>query len=933
MEEDASTKVDLSFLDFQSQTASNAGDDTAPQDGFEDDGDDGPLEYDLSNLPVHACRYCGIHNPASVVRCNICSKWFCNSRGSTSGAHIINHMVRSKHKQVSLHENSPLGETVLECYNCGCRNIFLLGFIPAQQESVVVLLCREPCLNLNSIKDMNWDVDQWLPLIADRSFLPWLVKPPSEDELIPAISITAGQISKLEELWKNTPDATLLDLERPGLDGEIAPALPKYEDAHQYQKVFEHLVRLEAEEDRKLKESSTQQGIQVRWDIALNTKLLCMFRLPRRDDDEFRIVVGDELVLTYPGDGARGVWSCKGQISNLRFDEVTLELRNTKHAPTDQTFGFCIDFVWKPVSFDRMQRAMKKFLIDEYSVTGYLFHKLLGHEIEAQEIRASLPRDLSAPNLPPLNPSQQRAVQDVLQKPLSLIQGPPGTGKTVTSASIVYHLANRNKKNGQVLVCAPSNIAVDQLALKIHQTGLKVVRLYAKSREGFDSSVDFLCSHYLVKRLAAEQRNDLHKYICLKEEQGELSSKDEKTMKKLSSQAQKQILAAADVICCTCVGAGDPRLRDFRFRQVLIDEATQATEPECLIPIVMGAKQVVFVGDHCQLGPVVMCKKAAAAGLNRSLFERLIALGNKPIRLQVQYRMHPCLSLFPSTTFYEGSLQNGVSVQERLQPLVQFPWPDPSRPMFFLASVGREEFSSSGTSYLNRVEASNVEKIVSAFFSGGARPEQIGVITPYEGQRAFVVNHMLRHGALNKSLYEDVEVASVDAFQGREKDFIVMSCVRSNENQGIGFLTDPRRLNVALTRAKYGLVVIGNPRVLVKSHLWNNLLYHFQEENLLVEGPLVALKPFIMKIDPPKRYINYAAPQRFVAGSSEPPRRKKMPMYAHPGMIAQQSMDHLRRGTRSIVDDGDNLSLSELSISALSQETGDDQLERPLSQV
>ena len=124
------------------------------------------------------------------------------------------------------------------------------------------------------------------------------------------------------------------------------------------------------------------------------------------------------------------------------------------------------------------------------------------------------------------------------------------------------------------------------------------------------------------------------------------------------------MLQNADVICCTCVGAGDPRLSRMTFRSVLIDESTQATEPECMIPVVMGCRQLVLVGDHCQLGPVVMCKKAARAGLCQSLFERLVVLGIRPIRLQVQYRMHPCLSRFPSNTFYEGSLQNGVTIGE-----------------------------------------------------------------------------------------------------------------------------------------------------------------------------------------------------------------------------------------------------------------------------
>ncbi len=257
---------------------------------------------------------------------------------------------------------------------------------------------------------------------------------------------------------------------------------------------------------------------------------------------------------------------------------------------------------------------------------------------------------------------------------------------------------------------------------------------------------------------------------------------------------------------------------------------------ECMIPLVLGCKQVVLVGDHQQLGPVIMNKKAARAGLTQSLFERLVVLGNRPIRLQVQYRMHPCLSEFPSNMFYEGTLQNGVTAPERIRKNIDFPWPVPDSPMIFYQNLGQEEISSSGTSFLNRytppaeflmtwlmfgcrTEASNVEKIVTKFFKSGVVPSQIGVITPYEGQRSYIVNYMQFSGSLKKDLYKDIEVASVDAFQGREKDYIILSCVRSNEHQGIGFLSDPRRLNVALTRAKFGVVILGNPKVLSKISL------------------------------------------------------------------------------------------------------------------
>eukprot|EP01012_Entosiphon_sulcatum_P063170 TRINITY_DN9022_c0_g1_i1.p1 TRINITY_DN9022_c0_g1~~TRINITY_DN9022_c0_g1_i1.p1 ORF type:complete len:1027 (-),score=174.55 TRINITY_DN9022_c0_g1_i1:117-2867(-) len=809
----------------------------------------------MRELPDHACQYCGIHDNACVVRCNIagCKKWFCNSRGRTSGSHIINHLIRAKHKEVCLHPKSPLGETVLECYNCGCKNVFLLGFIPAKSESVVVLLCREPCLHSNQLQDMDWDSSQWQPLIEDRRFLPWLVKVPTEQEQMRARQISAQQINRMEELWKSHPEASLEDLEKPGVDDEPTPVQFVYEDAYNYQNILGPLVKLEAEYDKRLKESQTQDNIAVRWEMGLNKKRVGYFLYPKEDND-VRLVPGDELRLRFPGDSHHPPWQCVGHVVRLTAsEEVAIEMRSNQGIPLDVSTGYSVDFVWKSTSFDRMQNAMKTFAIDETSLSAFLYHKLLGHAMDQTPIlRTSDRGKYGAPGLPELNPSQVSAVKAVLSRPLSLIQGPPGTGKTVTSATLVYHLVKLNQ--GQVLVAAPSNVAVDQLAEKIHMTGLKVVRLCAKSREAVSSPVEFLTLHYQVRHLDSFDKSELFKLQQLKDEQGELSISDEKKYKQLKRSTEREILNAADVICTTCVGAGDPRLSQFRFKQVLIDESTQATEPECLIPIVMGAKQVVLVGDHCQLGPVIMCKKAARAGLFRSLFERLIMLGIRPIRLQVQYRMHPCLSEFPSNTFYEGTLQNGVTAAERLKTNIDFPWPVPSKPMFFYNSIGQEEFSASGTSYLNRTEAAMVEKIVTQLLKSGIFPDALGVITPYEGQRAFIVNYMQRNGSLRTQLYKEIEVASVDSFQGREKEFIILSCVRSNDHQGIGFLNDPRRLNVALTRARCGLIIIGNAKVLSKQQLWNNLLVHFKEHQCVVEGPLNNLKQSIVQFQKPRKF-------------------------------------------------------------------------------
>ncbi|KAJ7516519.1 hypothetical protein O6H91_22G061200 [Diphasiastrum complanatum] len=487
---------------------------------FDEVGDDDGHDYSKRVLPEHACKYCGTHNPACVARCNVpsCRKWFCNSRGNTSGSHIVNHLVRAKHKEVCLHKDSPLGETTLECYNCGCRNVFLLGFISAKSESVVVLLCREPCLSVSGLKDMSWDLSQWQPLIDDRCFLQWLVKVPSEQEQLRARQISAQQINKVEELWKTNPDATLEDLEKPGVDDEPQPVVLKYEDAYQYQHVFGPLVKLEADYDKLMKESQSKDNITVRWDVGLNKKRVAYFIFPK-EDNELRLVPGDELRLRYPGDSTHSGWQSVGHVIKLTpQEEVALELRANQGVPIDANHNFSVDFVWKSTSFDRMQAAMKTFAVDETSVSGYIYHRLLGHEVESQTVRSTMPRRFGAPGLPELNASQVNAVRSVLQKPVSLIQGPPGTGKTVTSAAIVYHLAKQGQ--GQVLVCAPSNVAVDQLAEKISATGLKVVRFCAKSREAVTSPVEHLTLHYQVRHLDTSEKSELHKLQLLKDEQG-----------------------------------------------------------------------------------------------------------------------------------------------------------------------------------------------------------------------------------------------------------------------------------------------------------------------------------------------------------------------------------------------------------------------------
>lgn len=797
------------------------------------------VEEDNITTPqdVYSCSYCGISNSSCVVKCEICNKWFCNGKLGNRGSHIITHLVLSKHNKISLHPNGDLGDSTLECYNCGTKNIFVLGFVSAKQENVVVILCRLPC---SQQKDSNWDTQQWQSLIEDRQLLSWVAQFPTSEDLNNALNISYDQIVKLEMKWRLNKDATLDDLVEKDEEIEISPILMRYNDAFQYQRSFAPLVKIEADYDKALKESKGLNYISIDWSTSLNNKILASFYFSTIDSNDLKVTVGDEMILRYDGPELDEPWEGKGYIIRLpdsRQEEYTLEMiPNKSHPPpTSLNNRFTAEFVWKGISYERMQDALKTFALDSKSISEYLYLKLLGIEVLDTFFDVQLPSNLSIPNMPNLNASQLYAVETSLKSPLTLIQGPPGTGKTVTSATIVYHLTRLYKKE-KILVCAPSNVAVDHLTEKLTLMGLKVVRITAKSREDVDSSISKYCLHELVKSKA---KGEFKRLTKLKEEIGELSFQDSNVYYSNLRKFENNIIANADVICCTCVGAKDKRLDKLNFRSVLIDESTQASEPECLIPIVKGCKQVILVGDHQQLGPVILNKKASEAGLRQSLFERMIVLGHTPIRLEVQYRMHPCLSEFPSNMFYDGSLQNGITNEDRKILNSNFPWPIRDLPMMFWAIYGREEISVSGTSYLNRVEAMNVERIITRLFKDGIKPSQIGVITPYEGQRNYILQYMQLNSTLNdKDLYSEIEVVSVDAFQGREKDYIILSCVRANSQQLIGFLRDPRRLNVALTRAKFGLMILGNPKALNKDKLWNHLLTFFRSRGCLVEGQI-----------------------------------------------------------------------------------------------
>merc|ERR1712048_283539 len=308
---------------------------------------------------------------------------------------------------------------------------------------------------------------------------------------------------------------------------------------------------------------------------------------------------------------------------------------------------------------------------------------------------------------------------------------------------------------------------------------------------------------------------------------------------------QAELVQAARVILCTCISSGGEILSGQKFPRVLFDEATQATEPAALVPMMKNCEELVMLGDQAQLPPTVVSDRARRLGLTESLFERLGRLGVPHKMLRIQYRMHPSLAAFPSRAFYGGLLSNGIRGEDRLAPL-GYPWPNRSSPLCFegVGNPGQSFEEHVGSSRQNKQEALRVVDILAGFLKAGElEAEDIAVISPYAAQ-VQLLNKMVHSMPGAHGLH----VSSVDSFQGMERDLVVCSTVRS-KGGSVGFLQDRRRFNVLLTRAKRGLLVLGHQQTLLSDPCWGKWVEHCVQLKLAcgqaqpITQPLPELKP------------------------------------------------------------------------------------------
>lgn len=437
----------------------------------------------------------------------------------------------------------------------------------------------------------------------------------------------------------------------------------------------------------------------------------------------------------------------------------------------------------------------------------------------------------------PLNPEQREALKRALAADdLFLVHGPPGTGKTTVLAEIILGAAARGER---VLACAASNTAVDNLLARVAGRGVRVVRLGHVARVSeplLEHSLDEKLEASEARLVARELLDEAHALLARARKQALRGRSADRFREAREARAQasrlfsearrrmrgvrEQIIQGAQVVFATCTGAETELLDRQRFDLAIVDEATQATEPSALLAV-LRAKRAVLAGDPRQLPPTAISQEAARGGLSRSLFERLLDTYGAGVltELREQHRMHEQIMAYPSRELYQGHLRAHPGVRGHLLsdlPGVQSALP----PVRFLDTAGKgfeDEAGEDGESRRNPREAALVAREVEALLSSGVAPAQVSVIAPYSAQ-VQTLRALLPHA--------DMEIDTVDGFQGRENEAVVVSLTRSNAAGEVGFLADVRRMNVAITRARRHLLVLGDSATVCAHPFYRGFVDH-----------------------------------------------------------------------------------------------------------
>ncbi|KAJ4010861.1 hypothetical protein NW752_008989 [Fusarium irregulare] len=527
------------------------------------------------------------------------------------------------------------------------------------------------------------------------------------------------------------------------------------------------------------------------------------------------------------------------------------------------------------VTYKRMNWTMEK--LNKMNESEYSsFIRVLFGLSSPSPVAADLTQDENVGGLkwfdPTLNDSQKDAIRFALaSREVALIHGPPGTGKTHTLIELILQMI---KLEQRILVCGPSNISVDNIVERLAPHKIPILRLGHPARllpSVVDHSLDVLTQTSEAGGIVKDIRSEMDtKQASIKKTKSGKERKaiytDLKELRKEFRERERRcvstLIGGSKVVLATLHGAGGYQLRNEEFDVVIIDEASQALEAQCWVPLV-SAKKVVCAGDHLQLPPTIKSSNTKVkapvkdgvqitkgATLEVTLFDRLLALHGSSIKrmLTTQYRMHESIMRFPSDELYDSKLIAADAVKHRLLKDLEYEVEDnedTNEPVIFIDTQGGDfpekneeddkdtpkkgKASLHGDSKSNEMEASLVQQHVKQLVGAGVRPEDIAVVTPYNAQLAVL--------APLKDKFPGIELGSVDGFQGREKEAVIVSLVRSNSEGEVGFLGEKRRLNVAMTRPKRSLTVIGDSETVQKGSSFLKKWMQYLEDNADLRYP------------------------------------------------------------------------------------------------
>jgi len=450
---------------------------------------------------------------------------------------------------------------------------------------------------------------------------------------------------------------------------------------------------------------------------------------------------------------------------------------------------------------------------------------------------------------PWLNPTQERAVNEVLwAKDVAIVHGPPGTGKTTTLVEAINETLMRES---QVLVCAQSNMAVDWISEKLVDRGINVLRIGNPTRVN-DKMLGFTYERRFESHPDYPQLWAIRKAIReLRKNRKKGSENYHQKMERLKSRAAEieirinsELFGEARVIACTLVGSAHRLLEGMKFGTLFIDEAAQALEAACWIPM-RRASRVILAGDHCQLPPTVKSIAALRAGLGKTLMERIAE--NKPevvTLLRIQYRMNEEIMRFSSDWFYGGKVESAPQIKYRSVLDYDHPitWIDtsdkePSDTIEENEDLNfKEQFVGESFGRINKAEAELTLLTLAEYYTKIGKQRvlnesiDVGIISPYRAQVQYL-KKLIKKYEFFKPYRRLISVNTVDGFQGQERDVILISLVRSNDEGQIGFLKDLRRMNVAITRARMKLIILGNKNTMTQHPFYKKLWEYVEAIN------------------------------------------------------------------------------------------------------